>query len=491
MLLGLILLLAACGGGGDASDSGSLESAQSPTTELQSISTEPSPVGGPVEPLSGDLGGEDGDPTDGDPTGPGPGTGDGTAPPAATGGTIDPALLAGDGGDAQINQIVQSMTVEQKVGQVFTVTVIGDDATTVSQSAATSNMSLYGVATPAEVVQRYHLGGVAYFDHDQGPGTSNVADLGRTATLSAGLQRAAMADTGIGLLIGTDQEGGRVTRLRDPSVVFPSARGIAATGRPDLAEQAGTVTAGEALAVGVNWIYAPVADVNINPSNPVIGDRAFGTTADRVIEYVGATAQGLVAGGVLPTLKHFPGHGDTSIDSHNSLPTIDHDRAMLDQVDLPPFRIAQELPVASVMVGHLAVPALDPSGLPATLSPAIINVLRDDLQFDGLVVTDAMNMGALSGFGDSGSLAVQAVNAGIDVVLMPVDLPQAWTTVLTAVQDGTIPASRLDQSVARILRAKSAIGVLDASIVAPGDPTTLGSDADRAVRDQVRSLCGC
>lgn len=431
----------------------------------------------------------DQDPTDQDPTGQSTiGVPSEVAPPPDTSAPpIDPSTA--------VDQIVAAMSVEQKVGQLFTATVIGDDATEVSESAATANLSLYGVATPAEVVRRYHLGGVAYFDHDQGPGTSNVADLQRTATLSQGLQQAVVSDTGIGLLIGTDQEGGPVVRLNAPFTVFPAAREIGDSGEVALAEQAGQVTGIEAQAVGVNWIYAPDADVNVNPDNPVIGDRAFGTTADRVVPFVLATAQGLADAGVLPTLKHFPGHGDTAIDSHTSLPTIDHDRATLDTVDLPPFAVAADLSqqgsAVSVMVGHLAVPAVDPSGVPATISPTILSLLRDDLAFDGLVVTDAMNMGALDGFGDSGSLAVQAINAGIDMVLMPSDLPLAWNAVAQAVAEGEISAARLDQAVTRILQAKDSVGVLDAGAINPGDMSAIGSPSHGQVLADIKQACGC
>lgn len=391
-----------------------------------------------------------------------------------------------------VDGVVAQLSLEQKVGQLFTVTVIGDDASSVSEAAARSNMTLYGVATPAEVVRRFHLGGVAYFAHDLGERTSNVADLARTAALSRGLQQAAAADSGIGLLIGADQEGGIVVRLRAPATVFPAAREIGDTGDVALARDVGVVTGTEARAVGVNWVYAPVADVNVNPDNPVIGTRAFGATTERVIPMALATAEGLAAAGVLPTFKHFPGHGDTTIDSHTSLPTIDHDRATLDAVDLAPFAAAAAREDVSVMIGHLAVPALDPSGRPATLSPAIVTgVLRQQLGFEGLVVTDAMNMGALSGFGDAGSLAVQAVAAGIDVVLMPADLPAAYTAVLTAAQNGRLPLPLIDGAVRRVLLAKHRLGVLDAAAVAVPGTAGLGAAEHVAVRDRVAAACGC
>lgn len=488
LVLALAVVVAACSGGGS-------EDVADRPPDLESVGTE-AWMGEGVDPGATAV---PPGPSSEDPTAAGEvevPTGPASAPPPAGGDAapVDPST--------DVAAIVASMTVEQKVGQLFTATVIGDDAVSVSDAAATANQALYGVATPAEVVERYHLGGVAYFAHDQGPGTSNVADPVRTAALSAGLQQAAAAGSGIGLLIGADQEGGPVVRLRSPVTVFPSARDVARTGDVDLAREVGQVTGTEMRAVGVNWVYAPVADVNVNPSNPVIGERAFGTSADAVVPFVRATAEGLAAGGVLPTLKHFPGHGDTDIDSHSSLPTITHDAATLESVDWPPFALAEELAPISVMVGHLAVPSLDPSGRPATISADILSVLRDDagaggqgdggLGFDGLVVTDAMNMGALTGFGDAGSLAVDAIVAGVDVVLMPSDLPVAWEAVRAAVESGEISAARLDEAVTRILEAKAAIGVLDARAAGGGiDPSVLGTPAHADVRARVEAACGC
>ena len=274
-LLALSVLAAAC------SDTATQEEAE----DLVGVGTEawidgeapldPYATALPVDPTAQDPTAQD--PAAQDPTA-GNGVGadsDGAAVPDTQAAPVDPS-----GG---IDAVVAAMTLEQKVGQLFVVPVVGDDATGPSQDAVASNMALYGVPTPAEVVSRYHLGGVAYFAHDQGPGTSNVGDLSRTVTLSTGLQAAAAADTGIGLLIGTDQEGGPVVRLEEPAVVFPSARDIASTGDTDLARQVGVVTGSQALAVGVNWVYAPVADVNVNPDNPVIGDRAFGVTAEATL----------------------------------------------------------------------------------------------------------------------------------------------------------------------------------------------------------------
>ena len=493
-LLSLTLLAAACSGG----DPDVAEDLVSVGTEAWTGTAAPSeapedPTGqNPVLPSSG------GDlplvpPEATVPAVEDPGAADGAA--SGTGEATGP-VPAGPGGllpvDQGVEAVLAAMSIEQRVGQLFAVSLVGDDATSPSPAAASANTQLYGFAAPADVVAAYHLGGVAYLDHDLGAGTSNVDDVVGVAALSAGLQQAAAADTGVGLLIGADQEGGNVVRLRAPATVFPAARRVGDTGDLALAGRVGQVMGAEAAAVGIRWVFSPVADVNVNPANPVIGDRAFATTSDRVVPLVQAAAGGLAQAGVLPTLKHFPGHGDTSVDSHSSLPTIDHDLATLEQVDLPPFAVAGSLgaPV-SVMTGHLAVPALDPTGTPATLSAPILQVLREDLGFDGVVVTDAMNMGALDGFGGPGVLAVQAIAAGNDVVLMPTDLPAAYDAVLAAVADGTLPLARVDEAVRRVLTAKAELGLLDAAAIPPGDPTLLGAPAHTAVREDLRAACGC
>lgn len=487
VLLVLSLILAACGGSVADPDDDLAEGLVPVGTEAWITE----------EAVAADPGATAADPADtADPTAQLPLVPPTTTDPAATAPTAPPVpdqpAAPVDAATGNIDAIIASMTVEQKVGQLFAVALIGNHATEPSDAARRSNESLFGVGTPAEVVARYHLGGVAYLDHDLGPGTSNVADVPQVAVLSAGLQQAAAADTGIGLLIGADQEGGRVVRLQSPATVFPSARAIGDTGQLELARQVGAVTGTEALAVGINWVFAPVADVNVNPDNPVIGDRAFGVESGRVTEFVRATTQGLAEAGVLPTLKHFPGHGDTTIDSHNSLPTIDHDLDTLRAVDLPPFQLAAQDPVrTSVMLGHLAVPAIDAEELPATLSSAAMNLLRGEVGFNGIAVTDAMNMGALSGFGDAGSLAVQSIAAGMDIVLMPTDLPVAYNAVLAAVANGTIPEGRLDVSLRRILATKQALGLLDASAVVIPGPGVLGAPDHQAVREQVRAACGC
>jgi beta-N-acetylhexosaminidase len=238
---------------------------------------------------------------------------------------------------------------------------------------------------------------------------------------------------------------------------------FAATGDPALSRYEGEVTAREARALGVQWIFYPVADVNNNPDNPIINIRSFGenpqTVADHVKAYIeGARSDKHVQ--VLTTVKHFPGHGDTAVDTHLNLAVVTADRARLDSIELVPFRAAIAAGVDSVMTAHLAVPALAPADVPATLSAAILtDLLRKDLGFGGLIVTDAIEMGGIvKGFG-TGEAAVRALEAGADVLLMPPDAELAIKAVLAAIRSGRIKQSRIEESLHRLLAAKEKTGL--------------------------------
>jgi beta-glucosidase-like glycosyl hydrolase len=259
----------------------------------------------------------------------------------------------------------------------------------------------------------------------------------------------------------------------------PWAMAIAATGDPALAEKRAFATAREARAIGIAQVFAPVADVNVNPDNPVINVRSFGEDPDQVSRYVVATVKGLQDGGVLATPKHFPGHGDTAVDSHLSLPILPVTRARLESVELVPFRSAVKAGAGSVMVAHLSVPALDDTPapplpnakgeagangvpeletkgtMPTTLSgPTVTGLLRKELGFTGLVVTDAMTMGGITSHFTAGEAAVRAILAGSDQVLMSADTDAAIAAVREAVRSGRITEARLDESVKRILDCK-------------------------------------
>jgi beta-N-acetylhexosaminidase len=264
------------------------------------------------------------------------------------------------------------------------------------------------------------------------------------------------------LMVGGDFERGASMRV-DQTTVFPHAMAFGAAGDPALVRYEGQVTAREARAIGVHWVYYPVADVNNNPDNPIINIRSFGEDPQAVAALVKAFIEGAHTDKknfVLTTAKHFPGHGDTAIDSHVNLPTIPADRARLDALELVPFKAAIASGVDSIMTAHIAVPALAPADLPATLSPAILtDLLRKDLGFTGLVVTDALEMaGVAKGF-SSGEAAVRSLEAGADTLLIPADPDAAIRAVVAAVQSGRLSRQRIQESVVKILSAKEKLGL--------------------------------
>ncbi|HEV7923066.1 MAG TPA: glycoside hydrolase family 3 N-terminal domain-containing protein [Thermoanaerobaculia bacterium] len=280
------------------------------------------------------------------------------------------------------------------------------------------------------LVRERHIGGVIWFQ--------------QTAAETAEWNRRLQAASRVPLLISADLESGMGMRFTD-TMWYPWPMAIAAAGDPAYAEAVGRVTAREARAIGVNHIFAPVADVNVNPDNPVINTRSFGEDPLRVAEFVTAFIRGVQSEGVLATAKHFPGHGDTHVDSHRSLPTVD-------TVELGPFRAAIQAGVASVMIGHLLVPGLDDA--PATISRRIVDgLLRRELGFDRLVVTDAFNMGGITEVLPPAEAAVRAIEAGVDQIVMPVDVGEA----IKAIKAG-VPEARIDESVRRILAGKRNVG---------------------------------
>jgi beta-N-acetylhexosaminidase len=264
------------------------------------------------------------------------------------------------------------------------------------------------------------------------------------------------------LLVGSDFERGASMRV-EGTTVFPHAMAFGAAGDAELTRFEGQVTAREARALGVHWVYYPVADVSNNPDNPVINIRSFGENPQAVAAQVAAFIEGAHSDArnyVLTTAKHFPGHGDTSVDSHLNLATVAASRERLDSVELVPFRAAIAAGTDAVMTAHVAVPALAPPDLPATLSPAILSgLLRGELGFKGLVVTDALDMGGIAKGFPAGDAAVRAIEAGADTLLMPADPDAAIRAVVAAVEDGRLTRRRIEESVVKILAAKEKVGL--------------------------------
>ncbi|MGX1130849.1 beta-N-acetylhexosaminidase [Streptomyces glaucescens] len=374
-------------------------------------------------------------------------------------------------GDRRLRRLISRMTLEEKVGQLFVSRAYGHSATAPDQADVDANLREFGVRTAAELVARYRLGGVIYFAW-----AHNTRNPRQIADLSNGLQRASLAlPHRLPLLISTDQEHGIVARIGKPATLFPGAMAIGAGGSRTDARALGRIAGKELRAMGVRQDYSPVADVNVNPANPVIGVRSFGADPRAVARLVAAEVVGYQRSGVAATAKHFPGHGDTETDSHYGFPVIKHTREQWETLDAPAFRAAIEAGIDSIMTAHILFPALDDSGDPATLSrPVLTGILREQLGYDGVVVTDSLDMaGVRQKYGDE-RVPVLALKAGVDQLLNAPRLDLAWNAVLKAVQDGELTEERLEESILRVLRLKARLGLLD-------DPWTDTDRVDRTV----------
>ncbi len=357
---------------------------------------------------------------------------------------------------------LDNLTLEMKVGQV----IMGGFPGPVADAATLA------------AVRDGSLGNIILFAH-------NCPSPPDVASLTALLQGSAP----VPLLIAADQEGGAVTRLGPPATVMPSAMARGAADDVALAERAAAVMAAEMRAVGINVGLAPVADVNSNPLNPVIGARSFGEDPYRVADFVGATVRGLQSYRVAACAKHFPGHGDTAVDSHYGLPRIERSLDDMERLDLVPFQAAMTAGVQFVMSSHILFPALDPDR-PSTLSRAILTgLLRDRMGFDGVVITDSMEMAGITQDRSTPEACLASFAAGADIVCPShhrADQAGAHALILAAVRDGDIPMHRLDEAVNRILRLKAWLadppGALDAALASVGSPAHAAVAAEVAAR---------
>jgi len=354
------------------------------------------------------------------------------------------------------------MSVEEKIGQLI---YVGINATYLNQDSEAFRALEHQVADN-------HIGGLILF---RGPVYESVVLVNRMQQLAR-----------YPLLISSDLEAGAGMRF-DDTVNFPWNMAVAATGNPDYARRQGEVTAREARALGVQHVFAPVVDINNNAANPVINVRSYGEDPADVGRFAAAFTEGAQKGGVIATAKHFPGHGDTATDSHRGLPEINVDRNRLNSVELVPFRAVIGAGVGSVMVGHIALPQIEPTAikplpknlktrptdtdengeivddnatLPATLSPIVDGILRNDLKFQGLIVTDALSMSGLTIYFNQEEAAVRALEAGADMLLKPADPDAAFRGVRYAVRSGRVSEKRVEESVRRILAAKYDLGLV-------------------------------
>ncbi len=364
-----------------------------------------------------------------------------------------------------VEDTLRKMTVDEKVGQLIVPAI--DSTYLATDSAEFGRL--------AADVKNLHVGGFHVFGGkelvpavllDTAYGPTRLGDPFAAASLLNRLQDL----SAIPLLNTADFEAGVGFRIQG-ATVFPRQMAVGAAGDESLAFQAARLTAIEARAIGVHVDFSPLADVNNNPKNPVINTRSFGEVPDRVGRMTAAYVGGLHAGGMLATLKHFPGHGDTDVDSHLDLPIIREPRDRLDAVELPPFKAGLAAGADAVMTGHIELPALDPGEFsPASLSPLVVTgLLRGDLRFGGLVYTDSMSMEAVTAKLSPGEAAARAIKAGNDIVLHSPDEAAAMAGIKGAIERGEIAMTQIDASVRRILIAKASLGLHKAKTVSLDD----------------------
>jgi len=364
-------------------------------------------------------------------------------------------------GDKWAASTLRRMSPEEKVGQMIMVWARVEFMNTQSPDYLQLR----------EEMRKYHIGGFGVTTASDGGVLLKNPPL-EAVYLTNELQR----DSKYPLLFAADFERGPSMRLVE-TTAFPAAMAFGAAGDKGLVREFGRISALESRAIGVHWNWFPVADVNSNPANPIINTRSFGEDPQAVGDLVAAYIEGAHSAGLLTTIKHFPGHGDTDTDSHIGLARVGADNDRLNHLELVPFRIGIAAGVDSVMVGHITVPAIEPDpNLPASISPRVITgLLKEQLHFHGLVVTDALDMGALmhvfkgTDADISAAQAVAAVLAGNDMVIIPADLDGAYNGLLQAVQQGKITQARIDESVLKILRMKASLGLERNRFVDPRD----------------------
>ncbi|NBJ71380.1 MULTISPECIES: glycoside hydrolase family 3 protein [Clostridia] len=378
---------------------------------------------------------------------------------------------------------MRNMTLEEKIGQLFIVHVYGKTPTDTNYEQINLKNDRGG-KNFKEVIEKYYIGGVIYFNW-----TDNIGiplDAQQLNALSNGLQDIAIDQRSeIPLFISTDQEGGIIQRVASPGTVFPGNMALGATRSARYASETASILGKELRSLGINMNYAPVVDVNMNPANPVIGVRSFGENPHLVSRLGNAQVKGYQEENILASAKHFPGHGDTDVDSHYGLPIINHDLDTLHEVDLKPFKEAINAGIDSIMTAHIVVPALDNSGLPATFSkPILTDLLRKEMNFQGLIITDSLDMSGANVVPQD-RVAVEAFKAGADILLNPPNVALAFNSMLEAIENGEINEKRLDESVYRILAAKMENGLFDNPYAAPESVENIGTKEHLQMAEEI------
>ncbi|MEC0256152.1 beta-N-acetylhexosaminidase [Paenibacillus lautus] len=396
-----------------------------------------------------------------EPQTPSPEDEDGTPPPS--GSTDNEGNLPENETDDAVAELLNSMTVKEKIGQLVLVGIEG---------TALDN-------TSRRLLEDYHVGGFIFFK-------DNIESAQQSVKLFNDLKEANAANP-VPLWLSIDEEGGRVTRFPDEYVKLPSSGKVGSKGDLALTKRVGGLIAQKVAGLGLNMVFAPVLDINSNPNNPVIGDRSFGNTAETVSTQGIASMKGIQEHGVVPVVKHFPGHGDTSVDSHLGLPVVNHDLKRLHELELVPFQQAIDEGADVVMVAHLLMKSIDPDTPSSYSKPVINDLLREEMGFKGVVITDDMTMGAISGSTDVGEASVKSVVAGSNMILIGHEyaLEEAVIQALTeAVESGVIPEETLNDRVRATLELKHKYQMSDEPVKAP-DVKPLNQNT-KAVLDQLK-----
>nr|HPK30057.1 glycoside hydrolase family 3 protein [Bacteroidales bacterium] len=335
----------------------------------------------------------------------------------------------------KVEEIIAKMSLREKVGQLFII----------------EYSDKYDLEDPYfdKLIKRDKIGGLILMEMDI---DKYIERINRFQTMSK-----------IPLLISVDGEWGVSMRF-DTLTQFPRNMQLGALSSPDLVYQVGRAMAKQFVRLGIHINYAPTIDINNNPLNPVIGQRSFGDDREKVAQYGAAIIKGMQDGGIMTSAKHFPGHGDTETDSHKALPVLTFERTRLDSLELYPFRHVIKEGVAMVMVGHLSVPSLDPTGVPSSISyPIITELLKKEMGFEGIVVTDALGMKGVAEYIPRERVAIESFKAGSDILLMPpAERRKSISAFLKAVRKGEISKERVDESLRKILKMKEQLGLLDA-----------------------------
>ncbi len=356
----------------------------------------------------------------------------------------------------RVQELIDSMTPEEKVGQLFIVfpeALSGKDGYTGLNDSAGSDTVTSATANVKAAIGKYHIGGIVMF-------AQNIRTPSQITQFNKDLQDA----SDIPLFIAVDEEGGTVARLARNSsfklTKYKSAAAVAESGDTDDAYNMGKTIGAYLKEYGFNLDFAPVADVNSNPDNPVIGRRSFSPDPEIAASMADACAKGLKSQGIMPTFKHFPGHGDTAEDSHKSLAVNSHSLDRLMKDDWLPY-LNSDLSDCAVMVGHIALPNVTGESISAALSRTVVtDYLRGTVGFNGPVITDSLKMQGVTDYFETGTAAIKAIQAGCDIILMPQNFFTAYNAVLDAVRNGEISGERIDESLHRILKAKADYGII-------------------------------